>query len=257
MNSASKLSREEKIRVCAEMYKTGMSTHDIESITGIGKSSVSIYLREAGIQTDGAARISAKMTGRPGVRKGATHTKEARSKISAARLGKPTTLGQKRTDAQRAVMSVAQIASGKKRTVIRSQRALFRKTPIAKLSREEVETRRHVRSACKSMLRRILTMARIRKDAKTEHLLGYSKKQLREHIESQFLPGMSWAARDSFHIDHKTPVAHFFRIGVYDPAVINALENLQPLTPAENRAKRDRVITITDAGKQFGIQELA
>ena len=257
MRSASKLSREEKVVLCGDLYKGGMSTRDIQAATGIGKSSIPTYVRDAGVELDGPARISAKMTGRPGVRKGVKHTDVARSKISAARRGKPTTLGQQRTAAQRAVMSAAQTAAGKKRKLINSQRALFRRSPVAKITHEERAARRHARSACKQMLRRVLTMARVRKDAKTEVMLGYSKKQLREHLEGQFRPGMSWRNRQSFHIDHITPVAELFRRGIYDPAIINSIDNLQVLTPEENRAKRDRVITITDAGVQLGIQELA
>lgn len=257
MRSASNLSLEEKIKVCAELYKSGMSTRDIEAETGIGKSSIPSYLKAAGVVLDGAARISAKMIGKPGHRKGATHTPEARQKISAARKGKPTTAGQIRTPAQRERMRQAQLIWGAKRKLIRMQPALFRRAPSLKLTSDERATRRYVRSASKQMLRRILTMARVRKDTTTEKLLGYSKIELRHHLESQFKAGMSWVNRSSFEIDHIVPVADFFRRGIYDPAVINALSNLQPLTPAENRAKRDRVITITDAGAQLGIQQLA
>lgn len=86
------------------------------------------------------------------------------------------------------------------------------------------------------MLRRVLVMTRVRKDRRTEAMLGYSKEALRK---AQFRPGMSWGARESFHIDHKTPVAYFLRRGVTDPAIINALDNLQVLTPEENRRKSD------------------
>lgn len=100
--------------------------------------------------------------------------------------------------------------------------------------------RQKSRDACKRMLRRILTMARVKRDGRrSELLLGYTKLELRLHIESQFRAGMSWDARDSFHIDHIKPVAQFFREGCFDPAVINALSNLQVLTPSENRAKSD------------------
>lgn len=83
-------------------------------------------------------------------------------------------------------------------------------------------------------------MVRVRKDRRTEALIGYTKEELRAHIEAQFRPGMSWTRRHSFHIDHRKPVAAFLREGITDPAVINALSNLQVLTPAENRAKSDR-----------------
>lgn len=256
MRSASNLSLEEKIKVCAELYQRGMSTRDIQAATGIGKSSVPRYLKAADVPLDAVARISAKMTGKPGHRKGAIHTAEARQKISAARKGKPTTTGQKRTLEQRERMRQAQIVWGAQRKVMRVQPALFRRAPRPQLTADERATRRYVRAASKQMLRRILTMTRVRKDSPTEKLLGYGKIQLRHHLESQFKAGMSWANRASFHIDHIVPVAEFFRRGIYDPALINALSNLQPLTPEENRAKRDRVITITDSGAQLGIQEL-
>lgn len=256
MRSASNLSLEEKIKVCSELYQRGLSTRDIQAQTGIGKSSIPSYLRAAGVVLDGAARTSAKMIGKPGHRKGSTHTAEARQKISTARKGKPTTSGQIRTPEQRERMRQAQLICGAKRKLIRTQPVLFRRAPNPRLTSEERATRRYVRAASKQMLRRILTMSRVRKDTQTEKLLGYSKIELRHHLESKFKPGMSWANRDSFHIDHIVPVADFFRRGIYDPTVINALSNLQPLTPAENRVKSDRVITITDAGAQLGIQVL-
>ena len=257
MRSASNLSLEEKIKVCAELYQQGMSTRDIQSSTGIGKSSVPRYLMVAGVVTDSRARISAKAKGRPSHRKGATHSLEARNKMSASRKGKARTTGQTRTPEQRAKMSQAQVLAGSKRKLIRTQPALFRRAPPPRLSAEERASRKHVRESSKQMLRRILTMARVRKDATTENLLGYSKSELRQRIESRFKSGMSWADRASFHIDHIVPVADFFRREIYDPAVINALTNLQPLTPAENRAKSNRIITITGNAASVGIKELA
>lgn len=254
MRSASKLSVDEKIALCGQLYQGGMSSRDIAAATGIGKSSVPGYVKAAGIELDGNSRIAAKMTGKPGARKGAIHTPEARAKISKARQGKPTTSGQVRTAEQKARMSEAQRKLGKQRKIIRSQPALFRRTPMPKLTAAERAIRRSVRSSFKRMLRRVLTMARVRKDARAEGLLGYTKTQLRSHLESQFRRGMSWENRSSFEIDHIVPVADFFRRGIHDPSVINALSNLQPLTPEENRAKRDRIIT--DSGAQLGIQVL-
>lgn len=241
MRSASSLSREEKATLAVSLYKSGLSSRDIQTQTGIGRSSVLAYVKAAGLATEAGPRISAKMVGKPSRRLGAKLGPESRAKISAARSGKPTTLGQRRTEEQRARMSLAQQAVGAKRRVLRSQRALFRRSPVPKLTMEERVARRKAREAAKRMLRRILTMARVRKDARTEHLLGYTKSDLRAHLESQFKPGMNWSARESFHIDHIVPVADFFRRGIFDPAVINALSNLQVLTPEENRSKRDRL----------------
>lgn len=105
------------------------------------------------------------------------------------------------------------------------------------LPKAEKIARDKVRRTAKRMVRRILTMPRKRGDIRSEVLLGYSKQQLRDHLEKQFRPGMSWEERDSFHVDHIIPVAEFLKNGITDLAKINALTNLQVLTPHENRIK--------------------
>jgi hypothetical protein len=92
----------------------------------------------------------------------------------------------------------------------------------------------------KHMLRRVLTMPRSRTDKSYEQWLGYSKDELRAHIESQFSPGMSWERAGSFQLDHKFPIVAFRAKGISDPAIINSLKNLQVLTPLQNRIKSDK-----------------
>lgn len=75
------------------------------------------------------------------------------------------------------------------------------------------------------------------KRAKAEELLGYTCEQLRSHIGSQFKDGMSWDNRSDWHIDHIKPVSAFIKEGITDPAIINALNNLQPLWAHENQSK--------------------
>ena len=72
---------------------------------------------------------------------------------------------------------------------------------------------------------------------KAEQLHGYTYEQLKHHIESQFKEGMSWDNRSEWHIDHIKPVSVFIKEGVTDPAIINALSNLQPLWAHENLSK--------------------
>lgn len=173
---------------------------------------------------------------------GSNHSAESKAKLSEFRTGKAFTTGTKRTDEQKAKMRAAalrRLADPEQMAKLRAAGAVAAKG--RKLPTAERDAREKTRRACKQMLRRVLTMARIRKDATTEQLLGYTKGQLRAHLENQFQPGMSWSDRASFHIDHKHPVAEFFRLGVFDPKIINALDNLQVLTPAQNRAKSDRV----------------
>lgn len=90
----------------------------------------------------------------------------------------------------------------------------------------------------RDILSRVLRRTKsIKSVANAEKKLGYNAKQLKKHLESKFLPGMSWRNRGKWHIDHIKPIAVFIDEGENDPAVINALSNLQPLWAEENWSK--------------------
>lgn len=78
-----------------------------------------------------------------------------------------------------------------------------------------------------------------RRCGRTESILGYDKLKLKQRMECQFKPGMSWGNHGEWHIDHKKPVAEFIRNGISDPKIINSLCNLQPLWASENASKSD------------------
>lgn len=74
--------------------------------------------------------------------------------------------------------------------------------------------------------------------------VGYSPKELEDHIERQFLPGMSWDNMREWHVDHIIPVSRF-RFSSMECEEFKqcwALSNLRPLWARENCAKRDSVI---------------
>lgn len=81
------------------------------------------------------------------------------------------------------------------------------------------------------------------KSQRAHELLGCTVDQLRQHLERQFKPGMTWANHsfEGWHIDHRRPLASF---DLSDPAQQLAafhFSNLQPLWAEENFEKRDRV----------------
>jgi hypothetical protein len=78
---------------------------------------------------------------------------------------------------------------------------------------------------------------------KTESIVGYSITELREHIEKQFLEGMTWDNRRDWHIDHIIPLASFSISGVDDPELKRAwaLTNLRPIWAADNLRKNARM----------------
>ena len=90
----------------------------------------------------------------------------------------------------------------------------------------------------RSSLRRVL---KTEKNGRTEHVLGYSRYELRSHIERQFLKGMSWDNHGEWHIDHITPISVFLEQGISDPRVINCLTNLKPIWAKDNLSKNNKL----------------
>lgn len=77
------------------------------------------------------------------------------------------------------------------------------------------------------------------KSARTLELLGCSTEHLRNHLEAQFQPGMTWKNHGTkgWHIDHKRPCASF---NLADPAQQKECfhwTNLQPLWAIDNIIK--------------------
>jgi hypothetical protein len=72
-----------------------------------------------------------------------------------------------------------------------------------------------------------------------ETAVGYTLRDLMQHIERQFLPGMSWENHGSWHIDHIRPVSAFEFSSVEETSFREcwALSNLRPLWAEENVSK--------------------
>lgn len=111
----------------------------------------------------------------------------------------------------------------------------------------DIEYRLKVR--LKSRLSSCFSARRARKTCKTITLLGCTVKQLRSHLESLWLPNMSWENYGAYkvgqpmtwHIDHIKPVASY---NLLDPEQQKACfhwSNLQPLWAVDNIVKSDRL----------------
>jgi len=92
-------------------------------------------------------------------------------------------------------------------------------------------------TVARKMVYRVLALTGARKNTKTESIIGYSRQDLIKHIESLFEDGMTWNNHGEWHIDHRTSVSELVDLGVKDPAVINSLNNLQPLWAFDNLSK--------------------
>jgi 5-methylcytosine-specific restriction endonuclease McrA len=86
-----------------------------------------------------------------------------------------------------------------------------------------------------------LKQARASKSGRTISMIGCSLPYLRQHLEAQFVDGMSWDNRDQWHIDHIIPLSRFDLSDPEQQAAALHYTNLQPLWASENLRKKDRV----------------
>ena len=96
----------------------------------------------------------------------------------------------------------------------------------------------------------IATQIRIRlrkrllpKTKQTFEMLAFTLDELVMHIESLFLPGMTWDNYGQWHIDHVIPDSSFDYSDEEQFAKCWTLENLQPLWARDNLVKCAKVIT--------------
>lgn len=82
-----------------------------------------------------------------------------------------------------------------------------------------------------------------RTEKRTFEILGYTTEELKTHLESLFLDGMTWANYSKWHIDHKIPRS-FFVFDSPDDVEFKMcwrLENLQPMWAKDNLAKGNKI----------------
>jgi len=79
-----------------------------------------------------------------------------------------------------------------------------------------------------------------KKNSKSFDLVGCSPEFLKEHIESQFIEGMSWDLMGKeIHIDHKIPLS--FGKNENEVKKLCHYTNLQPLWAKDNLTKSDKI----------------
>ena len=79
------------------------------------------------------------------------------------------------------------------------------------------------------------------KECNKEYLKNYylENKDLKLHLESLFIDGMSWENWGEWHIDHKIPVSKFDK--ETPMSIVNNLNNLQPLWALDNLSKSNKI----------------
>lgn len=92
----------------------------------------------------------------------------------------------------------------------------------------------------RTRLRTFLTERTIKKNKRTFDLIGCTVKELRIHLEKQFLPGMHWGNNTNFgwHVDHIIPLSA--AKNSEDLEFLCHYTNLQPLWWRDNIIKKDK-----------------
>ena len=93
--------------------------------------------------------------------------------------------------------------------------------------------------AWRSIIYSTLNRLNTPKQSSSIDILGYSALELKEHIENQFLPGMTWENHGEWHIDHIYPVSRFPKDALVSE--VCALDNLQPLWGVDNLSKSNKI----------------
>lgn len=107
----------------------------------------------------------------------------------------------------------------------------------------ENKNRKQVSRKVRSTLQNMIRAAKCGGKNPKSPLLDFTPSDLIEQMESLFDDGMSWNNHGEWHVDHIKPVKAFLDEDVKDPAIINALENLQPLWAEDNLRKSARYET--------------
>ena len=104
--------------------------------------------------------------------------------------------------------------------------------------REKLKRNKQFRIKIRNVLRCCLRTIGVKKNNKTEKLLGYTYMDLMNHITS--FENWKEVSRKSWHIDHIFPIKAFLDNNIKDIRIINCLENLRPLSSHENLKKNDK-----------------
>ena len=117
---------------------------------------------------------------------------------------------------------------------------------IKKQKREYIKKRNsndfifNLKNRMRGRLNHFLTKNNLTKTNKTFEIVGCTPEFLKEHLEKQFVDGMTWENRGEWHIDHKIPLSsakteeELYKLCHYT--------NLQPLWAEENLKKGNKII---------------
>ena len=96
---------------------------------------------------------------------------------------------------------------------------------------------------CNARSRIHTLLSKYKKSNKSMILIGCSPKELKEHLEKKFKPGMTWENRKDWHIDHIIPCSFFDFSDPQQQKKCFHYTNLQPLWAIDNMKKGSKIIS--------------
>jgi hypothetical protein len=103
--------------------------------------------------------------------------------------------------------------------------------------RESVKLKRTIINRYRKLFRHFFNKMKNSDSRKTAEILGYTRQDFVDHITNH--PNWPNVKNDKWHVDHIFPVVAFLDIGIFDPKIVNALDNIQPLSAKDNLLKQD------------------
>lgn len=125
----------------------------------------------------------------------------------------------------------------KKYIAIRQKGSKHKKWVKEWQKRQPKDTNYSISKALRASIVGALKRQGIRKNRRTEDLLGTTKVEARKYIESLFKPGMTWENHGEWHLDHIIPCASFDLKCPVQQLACCYYKNLQPLWAIDNMKK--------------------
>jgi hypothetical protein len=90
----------------------------------------------------------------------------------------------------------------------------------------------------------VLKENNVKKNGHYFAILQYSQNDLIDHLEKQFIDGMTWENYGKWHVDHIRPVSSFKINEIGDEEFMKcwSLQNLQPLWAEDNIRKSNKIL---------------
>ena len=136
------------------------------------------------------------------------------------------------------------ISSSNKRYYQENKEKIVQQKVVYKRNLRKTNPAYKIRTNISRCINKALRKQSSTKDGSCLSKFPYTMIELRQHLEAQFQPGMSWENYGQWHIDHIIPQSKLLYTSMDDENFKKcwALENLQPLWAVDNLKKGSKIL---------------